>query len=302
MNISLRSIENIHSNTTMATTTTLPGSEAIDFNLKVEYAAKLYYYDFGKWTPIMGALLLSGIVPTEYWTNTPDDTENSEKPPSFWVKQFEELLQGLWKIDEAGEEIIPESNQKHLRGLDGEMLATTGSTRFLDARRVLKHWDTKCEDENEYLLELDPVVFVAWLEELCWNEEIRFFDRIWLDAFLKLHGIASNKAILPTGIVESFQKLTDIGDDGSWHPLVDDIVEAQREAVSKGKDRYAIEVIFPLVIRILDDRRAIDRKNEAYVSGKSLPVRMGDDSVYILKRDSLRVQLNRLKAKHFAPR
>jgi hypothetical protein len=286
----------------MATTTTLPGSEAIDFNLKVDNAAKLYYYDFGKWTPIMGALLLSGIVPTEYWTNTPDVSENSEKPPLFWLKQFEELIQGLWKMDEAGEETIPERNQKHLRGLDGEMLVTTGSPRFLDARRVLKHWDTKCEDEKQYLLELDPSDFVIWLEELCWNEEIRFFDRVWLDAFLKLHGIAPNKAILPTGIVESFQKLTDIGDDGSWHPLAADIVEAQREAVSKGKDRYSIEVIFPLLIRILDDRGALDRANEDYVSGKSLPVRMDDESLYTLKRDSLRVQLNRLKAKHFASR
>jgi len=285
----------------MATTVILPGSETIDFNLKVENAAK-YYYSFEAWTPIMGALLLSGIASTDYWTNAPDDSENPEKTPSFWVMQFDKLRHGLWNIDEAGEESIPERNQRHLRGLDGEMLLTTGSTRFLNARRVLKHWDTKCEDEDEYLLELDPVTFVAWLEELCSNEEISFFDQVWLDAFLKLHGIAANKAVLPIGIVESFQKLTDIGDDGSWHRLGSDIVAAQREAVCEDKDRYAIEVIFPRVIRILLDRDAIDRSNKEYISGKTLPVKMEDGSLYILKRDSLRVQLNRLKAKHFASR
>ncbi|WP_144157628.1 hypothetical protein [Paraburkholderia sp. BCC1885] len=284
----------------MATTVILPGSETIDFNLKVENAAK-YYYSFETWTPIMGALLMSGIVPTDYWTNALDDSEHSEKPASFWVKQFDKLLHGLWKIDEAGEESIPEHNQRHLRGLDGEMLVTTGSARFLDARRVLRHWDNECEDEAKYELALEPFTFLAWLEELCRNEEIRFFDRVWLDVFLKLNGLESNRTILPTSVVESFQKLTDIGDEGRWHPLDSDIVAAQREAVSEHKDRYAIEVIFPRVIRILLDRDAIDRSNKEYVPGKTLPVKMEDGSLYILKRDSLRVQLNRLKAKHFAP-
>ncbi len=249
----------------------------------------------------MGALVLSGIAPTDYWSNFPSLPEDSKTSSTLWVDQFNQLIYGLWEEDEEGEKIIVEKSRKHMRGLDGETQATTGSIRFQNARRVLRHWDAKCEDENKYLPELDPVEFLAWLEELCWEEKIHLFDRRWLDACLKLYGLGVSKTILPADVVGSFLKVTDIGDDGGWHPLGTDISEAQREAISRGKDPYAIEVVFPLLIRILDDRRAIDRANVKYVSGKTLPVMLHDGSLYVLKRDSLRVQLGRLRTKYFTP-
>jgi hypothetical protein len=258
----------------MATKATLPGSETIDFNLKVENGAK-YFYSFNTWTPIMGALLLSGLTPTEYWCGVPDATCS----PSFWAERFDTLYKSLWEKGADGEESIPAKNEKHLRGLDGESLMAAVSPRFQDARKVLRHWDTKCEDEQDYPLELDPVDFVVWLEELCWNEEIRFFDRTWLDAFLKLHGIGKSKAILPADVVASFHKVTDIGDDGGWHPLSTDISEAQHEAISKGKEPFAIGVVFPLVISILDTRGVIDRSDKNYVRGKAIPVKLDDGRV-----------------------
>lgn len=284
----------------MATKATLPGSATIEFNLKVENGAK-HFYSFKTWTPIMGALLLSGLVPTEYWCGIPDAPPGRASSPSFWVDQFDRLYKGLWEMGPDGEEGIPAKNEKHLRGLDGESLMATVSPRFPDARQVLRHWDIKCEDEQDYPLELDPVKFVVWLEELCWNEEIRFFDRTWLHAFLKLHGIGKNNAILPADVVASFQKVTDVGDDGGWHPLGTHISEAQREAISQCKEPFAIEVVFPLIIGILEARGVIDRLDKNYVSGKAIPVKLDDGRVYVLKRDTLRVQLNRLRTKRFAP-
>lgn len=270
----------------MATKVTLLGSETIDFNLKVENQAK-YFYKFKTWTPIMGALLLSGIVLTDYWRNLPEPSKNSMR--SSLLDQFDQLMKR-----------IPEKDQKRLCGLDGEVL-TTYSIRFHEARKVVRKWDEKCEDEDKYPSELAPWEFVAWLEEVCWGEEIRFFDRTWLDAFLKLHGIGPNKIMLPANVMESFLKVTDIGDDGGRHPLGPDIFQAQQQAKSRGNDPYAIEVIFPLVFRILDERGAIDESNEKYVPGKTLSVKLDDRSIYDLKRDSLRVQLGRLKKKYFQP-
>ncbi|MEX3930358.1 hypothetical protein AB4Y32_00840 [Paraburkholderia phymatum] len=282
----------------MATNIKLPGSEIIDFNLKVEIEAK-YFYGFATWTPVMGALLMSGIVPTDHWRKVLDSAESANKSASFWTDQLRRLIYELWENDGTGAETIPERNRKHLRGLDGETQATTASTRFQNAHRVLRHWGEKCEDEGQYLSEVEPVIFVAWLEELCLYDEILFFDRTWLDAFLKLHGLGATKIVLPASVVESFLKVTDIGDDGGWHPLGSDILKAQREAISRGSDPYAIEIIFPIVSRILDDRGAINRSSEKYESGRVLPVTLEDGGPYVLKRDSLRVQLGRLKSRRY---
>ncbi|WP_250519830.1 hypothetical protein [Caballeronia sp. NCTM1] len=284
----------------MATKATLPGFETIDFNLIVENGAK-YFYSFKTWTPIMGALLLSGLRPTEYWCGIPDAMPVPETSPSFWVERFDRLYKGLWVTGPDCEEGIPAKNEKHLRGLDGESLMATVSPRFSDARKLLRHWDTKCEDEQDYPLELDPVKFVVWLEELCWNEEICFFDRTWLDAFLKLHGTGKKNAILPADVVASFQKVTEVGDASGWHPLSTDISEAQREAISQGMEPFAIKIVFPLIIGILEARGVIDRSDKKYVSGRAIPVKLDDGRVYVLRRDTLRVQLNRLKTKRFAP-
>jgi len=284
----------------MATNIKLPGSEIIDFNLKVENQAK-YFYGFKTWTPVMGALLLSGIVPTDYWHTVLDMADVTNKSASVWAEQLRHLMHGLWEVDSTGEGKIHERNRKHLRGLDGEALATTASSRFHDAYRVLRLWGEKCDDEEQYQSEVEPVRFVAWLEELCLYDDIHFFDRTWLDAFLKLHGLGSEKIILPASVVESFKKMTNIGDDDGWHRLGSEILKAQHEAISQGRDPYAIKIIFPLVSRILDDRGAINRSSEKYVSGKALPVTLEDGSLYVLKRESLRVHLGRLKSKSCAP-
>lgn len=282
----------------MVTKVNLPASEIIDFNLTVDSKAK-HFYSFETWTPIMGALLMSGIMPTDYWSKIPDHAETSDRTSSFWTDQFRQLIHGLWEDDGTVEEEIPEKNHKHVRGLDGETQPTAVLKRLPNAHEVLRQWGEKCEDEEQYLSEVKPTMFVAWLEELCWNEEIYFFDRTWLDVFLKLHGLGPGKTVLPASVVESFLKVTDISGDSGWHPLSADISRAQREAISRGSDPYAIEVIFPLVSRILDERGAIDRSSDQYVSGKVLPVNLEDGSPYTLKRDSLRVQLGRLKTKRF---
>lgn len=279
----------------MAIKPKFPGADIIELNLMIEIRAK-HYYRFEIWNPIVGALLLSGIAPSSYWE------ERHEKvtlpgSPSFWQARFEQLLNALLKDDEAGTKSLPISNQRHLRGIDG---ATNNSalSRTWDTREILRNWDLKCEDENCHLAAIQPIAFVAWLEELCWNGDIRLRDRTWLDAFLKLHGLEPNQAILPSSITQSFLKVTEIGRAGGWHPLGPEISEAQQEALSRKKDPYAIDVIFPLISGILDARGTIDKSNAEYIPGKTLPIAMDDGSLYVLNRGSLRVYLNRLKRRN----
>jgi len=158
-----------------------------------------------------------------------------------------------------------------------------------------------CEDDERDPSEVVPWEFVGWLEETTCGQGIPFFDRTWLDAFLKLNGIGSNKVVLPANVMESFLKVTDIGDDGSRHPLGPEIFQAQQQAKSKSKDPYAIEVIFPLVTQILEQRGAIDKSNEKYMPDKTLPLKLDDGKKYDLQRNSLRVHLGRLKKKYFQP-
>lgn len=267
----------------MATKVTLPGSEIIDFNLKVENKAK-YFYKFKTWTPIMGALLLTGIDPPNYWCDSFEQVENSTR--LSLVARFDELVNRML-----------EKNRKPLSGLDGEILGI--SNRLHQTRKVLWEWDDKCEDDEECPPELTPSEFVAWLEEVCYCEEIGFFDTTWLNVFLKLHGLESKKTILPANLMKSFQKVTEIGDDGGRHPLGSVILQAQQQAKSNCTDPFDIEVIFPLMFHILDTRGVIDRLNQKYIPGKKLPVKLDDGRIYFFARDSLRVHLNRLKKKYF---
>jgi len=109
----------------MATKVFLPGSETIDFNLKVENQAKCFYR-FETWTAIMAALLLGGIVPNDYWRNPPGQSGNSTRPSL--LDQFKELRKNM-----------AEKNRRPLLGLDGEIL-TVYSPRFHQAERVLRKW------------------------------------------------------------------------------------------------------------------------------------------------------------------
>lgn len=267
----------------MATKVVLPGSEIIDFNLRVDIKAK-YFYRFKTWTPIMGALLLTGIDPPADWRNSFEQFENSTG--HSLVERFDALMKKL-----------SEKNSKPLSGLEGEFLTT--SERIQQARKVLWEWNDKCEDDGNSPSEIDPVEFVAWLEEVCRCEEISFFDRTWLDVFLRLHRLEPRNTILPANVMKSFQKVTDIGDDGGRHALGSDILQAQLQAKSNCTDPYDIDVIFLLMSHILDERGAIDRLHDKYVPGKILPVKLDDERNYLLVRNSLRVHLNRLKEKYF---
>lgn len=280
----------------MAANIKIPGSETIEFNLKVENEVKRFF-SLKTWTPVMGALLMSGIVPTNYWCKRLNTAGDASRNASVWTDQLEGLIHGLWESNGRDEEAIPDRNRRHLHGLDGEAFASPGSSRFRAARDLLRHWGYKCEDEGQYLSEIEPIIFLAWTEDMCLCEEIPLFDQTWLKAFLKLLTPVSEKTVLPTAVVQSFLQITDIRPDDGRHRLAPDILKAQREAVSRGCNPYAIEVIFPLLVHILDGRGAIDRRNEKYVSGKALPVTLADGGLHVLKRESLRVHLGRLKIK-----
>lgn len=279
----------------MTTNIRLSASEIIDFNLKVETKAK-YFYSFAAWTPVMGALLLSGIEPTDHWRRIVEQAD-STKNASLWTDQLQQLARDIWENYGTDTKHIPDRNRKHLRGLDGEAQRTPSSDRFQSAHKVLTQWGYKCEDEGKYLPEIEPFTFVSWLEELCLDESISFFDRTWLDAFLKLHGPKSTKVVLPDSVMQSLKQVTDAAGNAGYHPLAHEILQAQREARSRGRDPHSIKVIFPLLSRLLDDQDAIDRASEQYVAGRVLPVTLEDGARYVLRRTSLRVYLNRGKAR-----
>lgn len=94
------------------------------------YAVLKDYLDRPTWTPIEGALILSGVHPPKGCTEIP--------------------IGGI--------------------GLDGRQFANAGNDRFHCAFRIVEQWQLRCEDDEENgettPAELSPYAFIAWCQDM----------------------------------------------------------------------------------------------------------------------------------------
>ncbi|GAB6848193.1 hypothetical protein [Paraburkholderia kururiensis] len=107
------------------------------------YAVLKEYLDRPIWTPVEGALILSGIHPPK------------------------------------GENGIPAEGT----GLDGRQFASAANDRFHSAFRIMDQWQLRCEDDTENgdatPTELSPYAFIAWCQDMSIETDwMRFFFEV----------------------------------------------------------------------------------------------------------------------------
>ncbi|MBU9284121.1 MULTISPECIES: hypothetical protein [Burkholderia] len=125
----------------------------------VEFSAKLHetlrgYLDMDSWTPVTGALLLSGIQPPSGCT---------ELPKSGGV------------------------------GLDGTEIVGFGIGQYHEARTILKQWKDWCEERGrDSEIGMKPIEFIDWCVEDEIKERFAVHHRFqWIDVFKDMVGYPS---------------------------------------------------------------------------------------------------------------
>lgn len=125
----------------------------------IEFSAKLHerlrdYLDMANWTPVMGALLLSGIQP---------QGDSAELPKSGGVS------------------------------LDGAEIVGFGSGQYHEARTILKQWSDWCEDRGrDPATGMKPIEFIDWCVEDEIKERFAVHHPFkWIDVFKDMVGYPS---------------------------------------------------------------------------------------------------------------
>jgi hypothetical protein len=127
------------------------------------YAVLKEYLDRPTWTPIEGALILSGI-----------------HPPG-----------GCTEIPIGG------------TGLDGKQFTNAGNDRFHCAFRIMDQWQLRCEDDDENgdvtSAELSPYEFIAWCQDM--NIETDWM-RLFFDVVGGSKSQSAQPDLIPLAVVE----------------------------------------------------------------------------------------------------
>ncbi|HDR8986249.1 TPA: hypothetical protein QDA89_005232 [Burkholderia vietnamiensis] len=125
----------------------------------IEFSAKLHetlrdYLDMANWTPVMGALLLSGIQP---------QGDSAELPKSGGVS------------------------------LDGTEIVGFGIGQYQEARVILKQWNDWCEDRGrDPATGMRPIEFIDWCVEDEIKERFAVhYSFKWIDVFKDMIGYPS---------------------------------------------------------------------------------------------------------------
>ncbi|EKS9844564.1 hypothetical protein QDD82_005418 [Burkholderia cepacia] len=125
----------------------------------IEFSTKLHetlrgYLDMDSWTPVTGALLLSGIQP----------------PP------------GCTELPKSGG-----------IGLDGAEIVGFGTGQYHEARTILKQWNDWCEDRGrDPAAGMKPIEFIDWCVEDEIKERFAIHHQFqWIDVFKDMVGYSS---------------------------------------------------------------------------------------------------------------
>jgi hypothetical protein len=143
------------------------------------------YLRHESWSPIVAALLLSGIHPSSRWANVPAAENHRDDKPVSHRDLFDELLSSMKR---------PE------RGLDNERIPAT-SIRFKCAQNILSLWDQVCSAFNDYPIDLSPKDFTGWLWGKSQEGHVYIPDSTWLDAFVNNYQLKHFNKVLPKEVL-----------------------------------------------------------------------------------------------------
>lgn len=242
---------------------------------------------FERWTPIQGALLLSGIRPSPRWVDTAVLDGPERSGPISHCEIFEKRLSSM---------------QGRERGLDDEPVSRD-SLRFRNARGILVFWDEACEHQANYFLHVEPRAFVQWTVKE--HRKGNFFIPApnWLELFGEKCGLSTLNTIIPQEIFELFSPNSQTNRDLiPKHRLGNYILKAWTDAKADGAaENDPDEVLFRLS-DLIESRKIPNLQLIKYDPKLGIEYRdIHTQARYTLRRDSLARQLRRMVKRQSEP-
>ncbi|EMH2961691.1 hypothetical protein V6G44_003474 [Burkholderia multivorans] len=236
-----------------------------------------------EWTPIQGALMLSGIWPSSHWIESDSVDRQPTTAPISHRETFEKLLSELRR---------PEN------GLDKEPVPSN-SSRFRNARGILAFWDHCCEHQSQYFHDVNSKEFTEFLAKE--HRKGNFFipEPNWLELFAEKCGVNSRTTIVPSVVHELFSSNSQSNENLiPKHRLRDVILKAWISAKADGCASNNTDQVLIRIKRIIEAGEAKGLKLIRYDKKIGIEYQETDSGkVYTLLRDSLARQLRRMIAR-----
>jgi hypothetical protein len=172
--------------------------ERIVLSLKLRESLR-HYLEMDTWTPVMGAMLLSGIRP------------------------------------EVGCVELPTHGGDTCVGLDGSIIRECVSTPFFEARKIMDAWHERCEDDENFPDKVSPTAFIDWCVEDQVQERLAVLSPcFWIDVFKDLAGYAPRSELIDFDVAAYVSKTA-----APLQTILDRLDELSRVASYKEKEEQA---------------------------------------------------------------
>jgi hypothetical protein len=257
-----------------------------DRNLAISDATR-EYLGRDSWSPIMAALLVSGIRPSADWEDVlPAENHSNDKPISH-----RDLFVELRSASKTSE-----------RGLDNERIPRD-SPRYKCVEHILLFWDQLCSEHNDYPIDLPPKDFVVWLWGQSRQGYVHIPDSTWLDTFVNNYPLKHFNKFVPREVLAwltaSSKKAWELSPK---HKFGREIAEVRAEAKQAGDPSDDPDEILSRLAEKMRKDAIADITLLKYSRKSNIQYRhKGDRGTYTLRRDSFARQLRRMIAKESTP-
>lgn len=253
-----------------------------DHSLAIMGQARKYLVD-ADWSPIVAALLLSGIHPSSRWMDVPPADGHRDDVPISHANLFTELLASMTR---------PE------RGLDNEPILQA-SIRFQNAKNILLFWDQVCDAHQDYPNALPARDFIAWLWDMSLQGYVNIPDRTWIDAFINNYSLKHFDRVLPkevvTWLTTSSKKAWGLSPK---HKFGREIAKARLEAQQEGAPTDDPDEILFRLAEMMRKGEIDGVRLKKYGRKSDIVYKLeGEKKPRTLRRDSFARQLRRMIAK-----
>lgn len=235
------------------------------------------------WSPIMGAMLLSGIRPSARWVDVPPAKGHRDDVRISHRNLFVELLSAS---------SAPE------RGIDNEPVLRS-SHRFKCAENILHFWDEVCGAHNDYPIDLPPRDFVGWLWSMNRKGYVHILDSMWLEAFANNYSPKHFNKVLPKEVLAWLtQSAKKASIPSPKHKFGREIAMARFEAKQAGDPSDDPDEILSRLAEMMQGSRIRGVKLLRYSPKSDIQYQFeGVRGTHTLRRDSFARQLRRMTAK-----
>ncbi|WP_454824453.1 hypothetical protein [Paraburkholderia xenovorans] len=241
------------------------------------------YLAYTDWSPIIAALLLSGVRPSDRWADVPPADGHRDEQPISHADLFAELLSSMKR---------PE------RGLDNEPVVQT-SIRFQNAKTILLFWDQVCNAHKDYPNALPPRDFVAWIWDMSQQGYVHIPDHTWIDAFINNYSLKHFDRVLPKEVLAwltmGSKKARALSPK---HKFGREIAMARLEAQQAGEPTDDPDEILFRLAEMMRNKKVDGVKLKEYRRKSDIVYTLdGEKDPITLRRDSFARQLRRMIAK-----